>query len=101
VITVTKGIVFVGFVDTAGELFAARLRRGDFFLFPVGLVHFQLNAGRGPAETISVLNAQNPGVQFIANSLFGSAPSIDNKVLAKAFGISPATVAAIQKGFAA
>ncbi|KAG0623264.1 hypothetical protein M758_3G160500 [Ceratodon purpureus] len=88
VITVIKGEVYMGFVDTAGKLFAATLKKGGFFNFPKGLVHFQLNVGSGHAETLSVLNAQNPGIQLMATSLFGSSPFIRDDVLERAFGIS-------------
>ncbi|KAG0591611.1 hypothetical protein KC19_1G188000 [Ceratodon purpureus] len=99
VITVLKGEVYCGFVDTAGKLYAATLKTGDFFVFPLGLVHFELNTGSGAAVTLSVLNAQNPGIQIIASSLFGSTPAIQTGVLSKAFGISDATTEAIKKGF--
>jgi quercetin dioxygenase-like cupin family protein len=97
VITVLKGEVYVGFVDTAGKLFAATLKTGDFFLFPRGLVHFQLNSGSGQSETVSVLNAQSPGIQLIATSLFGSSPFISEAILSKAFGVSAAVVDEIRK----
>jgi oxalate decarboxylase/phosphoglucose isomerase-like protein (cupin superfamily) len=87
----------VGFVDTAGKLFAATLKTGDFFLFPRGLVHFQLNSGSGQSETVSVLNAQSPGIQLIATSLFGSSPFISEAILSKAFGVSAAVVDEIRK----
>jgi quercetin dioxygenase-like cupin family protein len=99
VITVTKGEVYVGFVDTAGKLYAVTLKKDDFFLFPQGLVHFQLNSGGGHAKTVSVLNAQNPGVQLMPSALFGSSPSIQSKILAQAFGISVSQVDMIKKGF--
>lgn len=97
-ITVVKGSVYVGFVDTAGKLYAAWLKVGDFFLFPQGLVHFILN-GDNPSATLSILNAQNPGIQLVAPALFGSSPAIESPLLAKAFGVSVATVDAIKKVF--
>lgn len=96
VIYVVKGEVVVGFVDAAGKLFATTLKRGDFFLFPKGLVHFQLNSGNGDAVTISVLNGQNPGVQF-STALFASSPAIRTDVLARSFGIDEAQVNQIMK----
>jgi quercetin dioxygenase-like cupin family protein len=99
VITVLHGEVYVGFVDTAGTLFAVTLKKNDFFLFPRGLVHFQLNVGGGQAVTVSVLNAQNPGVQLQPSALFGSSPPISLFILAKAFGISEKEAGTIQKGF--
>lgn len=101
VITVLSGSVYVGFVDTSGKLFDATLFKDDFFVFPLGLVHFILNTGSEPAVTLSVLSAQNPGLQIVATALFASAPPVPTAVLTKAFGISAKTVAKIEKGFQA
>ena len=101
VITVLSGSVYVGFVDTSGKLFDATLYKDDFFVFPLGLVHFILNTGSEPAVTLSVLSAQNPGLQIVATALFASAPPVPTAVLTKAFGISASTVAKIEKGFKA
>jgi quercetin dioxygenase-like cupin family protein len=99
VLYVTKGELYVGFVDTAGKLFSATLKKGDVWLFPRGLVHFQLNVGGGRAVSVSVLNGQNPGVQLMASALFGSTPAIKDEVLSKGFGISTEEVDAIKKAF--
>jgi quercetin dioxygenase-like cupin family protein len=99
VLYVTKGELYVGFVDTAGKLFSATLKKGDVWLFPRGLVHFQLNVAGGRAVSVSVLNGQNPGVQLMASALFGSTPAIKDEVLSKGFGISTEQVDAIKKAF--
>ena len=99
VIYVTKGELYVGFVDTAGKLFSATLKKGDVWLFPRGLVHFQLNVAGGHAVSVSVLNGQNPGVQLMASALFGSTPEIKDEVLSKGFSISTEQVDAIKKAF--
>jgi hypothetical protein len=77
------------------------LKAGDVFVFPKGLVHFQLNYGTTPSLAIAVLNSQNPGVQLIAPALFGATPTIPDQVLATAFGIPTSEVDIIKKGFGA
>lgn len=99
VLYVTKGEIYVGFVDTAGKLFSVTLKKGDVWLFPRGLVHFQLNVAGGHAVSVSVLNGQNPGVQLIASALFGSTPAISDEVLSKGFSITTDEVDAIKKSF--
>ena len=99
VLFVLSGEIYMGFVDTAGKLFAATLKTGDVFIFPMGLVHFQLETGKGKAESLSVLGEQNPGVQLIASALFGSTPAIPNEVLAKGFGIVDGEVEKIKHNF--
>nr|PNR57521.1 hypothetical protein PHYPA_004515 [Physcomitrium patens] len=69
-----------------GELFATTLKKGDFFLFPQGLVHFQLNLGQRHALTNFLLNEQNPGIQF-STALFASTPAFATDILARSFGI--------------
>lgn len=99
VLYLVRGSLYVGFVDTANKLFATTMKAGDVFVFPRGLVHFQLETGKGTAMSISSLNAQNPGVQLIAPSLFGSMPGIKNAVLEKGFGISSGEVDEIKRNF--
>jgi quercetin dioxygenase-like cupin family protein len=94
---VVEGSFYVGFVDTTGKLFAANITKGDLFVLPKGLVHFELSTSKTLSTAIAVLNAQNPGTQFIASSFFGS--HIPDKVLELAFGIDKATVKKIEKNF--
>jgi quercetin dioxygenase-like cupin family protein len=101
VLYLVKGQLFVGFVGTNDKFYPANLKAGDVYVFPRGLVHFQFNSGNTPAFAIAVLNSQNPGVQLIASALFGATPTIEDKVLAKAFGIPASEVDIIKKGFGA
>jgi quercetin dioxygenase-like cupin family protein len=95
-----KGELYVGFVSSNGSantLFATTLYPGEAFVFPKGLVHFQLNVGKGPALAFAALSSQNPGVQQVAPALFQ--PDIKDEVLEKGFRIDTATVDMIQKRF--
>jgi quercetin dioxygenase-like cupin family protein len=95
---VLAGSFLVGFVDTNGKLFSAHVGKGDVFVFPKGLVHFQLSTCKAEVSTaIATLNAQNPGTQLIAPALFGS--HVPDYVLEKAFAIDAETVHKIQKIF--
>ncbi|CAD6247965.1 unnamed protein product [Miscanthus lutarioriparius] len=100
VLTVVQGQMYVGFLATDGTLFAKVLSRGDVFVFPKGLVHFEINCGASPAVGIAGLSSQNPGLIRVADSLFGSTPAVSDKVLAKAFRIDAATVQRIKAQFA-
>ncbi|KAM1235072.1 hypothetical protein TB2_004446 [Malus domestica] len=59
------------------------LQKGDVFVFPIGLVHYQRNVGSGNAVAIAALSSQNPGVVILAGSVFGPSPSIVNDILVK------------------
>ncbi|XP_024520701.1 putative germin-like protein 2-1 [Selaginella moellendorffii] len=83
------GHLLVGFVTTLpdNKLFAQMLYPGDLFVFPRGLVHFQLNVGKEPAVAMAGFNSQNPGATQVAKAVFDSNPPINDDVIAKAFQI--------------
>ncbi|KAF2317916.1 hypothetical protein GH714_041238 [Hevea brasiliensis] len=87
ILTVVKGSLEVGFITSNPEnrLIKKVLKKGDVFVFPVNLIHFQRNVGTGNAVAIAALSSQNPGVITTANAVFGSTPSIPSDILAKAF----------------
>ncbi|CAI0550743.1 unnamed protein product, partial [Linum tenue] len=91
----------VGFVTSNPDnrLISKTLQKGDVFVFPVGLLHFQRNVGHMNAVTISALSSQNPGVSTIANVIFGSKPDISTNILAKAFQVDKNIVQQIQRKF--
>ncbi|KAF5808151.1 hypothetical protein HanRHA438_Chr04g0153711 [Helianthus annuus] len=101
VLTVIEGRLLVGFVTSNPEnrLITQVLEKGDVFVFPQGLIHFQKNIGNGYALAIAGLSSQNPGVITIANAVFGSNPDIDVDVLAKAFQVDIKVVQQIQSKF--
>ncbi|XP_048323661.2 putative germin-like protein 2-1 [Ziziphus jujuba] len=101
VLTVLEGSLLVGFVTSNpnNQLISKVLQKGDVFVFPVGLVHFQKNVGYGSAVCISALSSQNPGVITIANAVFGSNPSIDVSVLSKAFQVDQSIISRLQAPF--
>jgi quercetin dioxygenase-like cupin family protein len=98
ILFVLEGSLLVGFVSTDNKLFAVTVNAGDVFVFPRGLLHFELNVGKGQATAIAALNSQNPGVQAQAAALFGS--GIRDVVLEKAFGLSEKAVEHIKSKFA-
>jgi quercetin dioxygenase-like cupin family protein len=99
ILFVVEGSLLVGFVSTDNKLFAVTVNAGDVFVFPRGLLHFELNVCKGKATAIAALNSQNPGVQAQAAALFGS--GISDVVLEKAFGLSENAVEHIKTKFAA
>ncbi|KAK2999858.1 hypothetical protein RJ639_024013 [Escallonia herrerae] len=101
ILTVLEGSVQVGFVTSNPEnrLISKVLQKGDVFVFPVGLVHFQRNVGYGNAVAIAALSSQNPGVITIANAVFGSNPPIAADLLAKAFQVKTSVVDQLQSTF--
>eukprot|EP01018_Ginkgo_biloba_P013540 Gb_18733 [translate_table: standard] len=99
ILVVVEGTLLVGFVSTNNLLFTKKLQKGDVFVFPKALVHFQLNVGYQSAVAIAALSSQLPGIQTIAESLFGATPPIDDAVLSKAFQIDIKLVDLLQAKF--
>ncbi|XP_024536693.1 rhicadhesin receptor-like [Selaginella moellendorffii] len=89
-----QGTLFVGFVTTAPDnrLFAQTINPGELFVFPRGLVHFQINTGREPAVAVAGFNSQNPGVSQVAKAVLGSNPPILDAVIERMFQIDNALV---------
>ncbi|XP_061350377.1 germin-like protein subfamily 1 member 8 [Gastrolobium bilobum] len=100
ILIVIEGTLMVGFVSSdldKNRLFTKVLNMGDVFVFPKGLIHFQLNVGNVNAFSISGLGSQNPGLITIANALFNSTPPISPEILAKAFQMDKSLIGHLQK----
>ncbi|CAK9136595.1 unnamed protein product [Ilex paraguariensis] len=101
ILTVMEGTLYVGFVTSNPDnrLISKVLCQGDVFVFPIGLIHFQLNVGNTPVVAIAALSSQNPGVISIANVVFGSKPTISVDVLTKAFQVDKNVVNYLEAQF--
>ncbi|XP_020573534.1 putative germin-like protein 9-2 [Phalaenopsis equestris] len=81
-LVVVQGTLSVGLIDSNNTLYSQFLFKGDSFVFPKGLVHFQVNVeSRYPAVAISAFGSANPGTVSLPKALFGS--GIENWILAQ------------------
>ncbi|KAK9153685.1 hypothetical protein Sjap_001165 [Stephania japonica] len=94
---VLKGMVYSGFVDSKNRVFARVIERGEVMVFPKGLLHFQMNVGNSTATIFGSFNSQNPGLQRVAESVFGS--GIKYELLMKAFGLTEREVSSLRRRF--
>ncbi|XP_057846822.2 putative germin-like protein 2-3 [Cryptomeria japonica] len=99
ILVLLKGQLLVGFIDTTNKFYSKVLKKGDVFVFPKGLLHFQQNVGERNAVAIAALSSQNPGIQVTANSLFAANPPMPDGVLTKAFRSDKTVVDFIQGKF--
>jgi quercetin dioxygenase-like cupin family protein len=99
VLVVLEGSLYVGFVTTDNKLFAKVLNKGDVYVFPMGLIHFQYNKGTTNAVAFASLSSQNPGVIRVADALFATKPPISDDVLTKTLNVDQNTVHYIQSQF--
>ncbi|KAK3228987.1 hypothetical protein Dsin_000868 [Dipteronia sinensis] len=100
VVFVLEGELDVGFITTANVLITKSIKKGDMFIFPKGLVHFQKNNGKWPAAVIAAFNSQLPGTQSIGATLFAASPPVPDNVLTMAFQIGTKEVQKIKSRFA-
>ncbi|KAF3616931.1 Germin-like protein subfamily 1 member 14 [Capsicum annuum] len=102
IIVVLEGTLYVGFLapDTMNpfktQSFTKILSKGDVFVFPQGLIHFQYNVGHTNATVLGALNSQNAGLIVVASELFGSNPPLLDDVLSKAFQLDKKMVKQLQ-----
>ncbi|KAG2670964.1 hypothetical protein I3843_14G110800 [Carya illinoinensis] len=97
---VLDGELDVGFITTANVLISKSIKKGEIFVFPKGLVHFQKNNGKVPAAVIAAFNSQLPGTQSIAATLFAATPAVPDNVLTKAFQVGTKEVEKIKSRLA-
>ncbi|CAN6553481.1 unnamed protein product [Malus baccata var. baccata] len=83
ILTVLEGSLDVGFVTSN----------------PDNKLISKKNVGTGMAVSLSSLSSQNPGVNTIANAVFGSNPPISEDVLAKSFQVDKSVITSIQAKF--
>ncbi|KAL8541922.1 hypothetical protein ACS0TY_002970 [Phlomoides rotata] len=100
IVFVLEGELDVGFITTANVLISKSIKKGEVFVFPKGLVHFQKNNGKKPAAVIAAFNSQLQGTQSIAATLFAATPPVPDDVLTKAFQIGTKEVDKIKTKFA-
>ncbi|KAK7284475.1 hypothetical protein RJT34_19221 [Clitoria ternatea] len=100
IVFVLEGQLDVGFITTGNVLISKTINKGEIFVFPKGLVHFQKNNGNEAASVIAAFNSQLPGTQSIALTLFAATPPVPDNVLTKTFKVSTKEVDKIKSKLA-
>ncbi|XP_010522863.1 PREDICTED: germin-like protein subfamily 2 member 2 [Tarenaya hassleriana] len=100
VVFVLDGELDVGFITTTNKLFSKTIKKGEVFVFPRGLVHFQKNNGKSPAAVLSAFNSQLPGTVSMAVNLFAAEPDVPESVLTKTFQVGTKMVDKIRSRLA-
>ncbi|WJX79986.1 GRR1-like protein 1, variant 2 [Trifolium repens] len=100
ILFVLEGQLDVGFITTANVLISKTIVKGEIFVFPKGLVHFQKNSGYGHASVISAFNSQLQGTVNIALTLFDATQPVGDQVLAQTFKASIQEIQTVKARFA-
>ncbi|KAK9071195.1 hypothetical protein SSX86_009763 [Deinandra increscens subsp. villosa] len=70
---VIQGTICAGFVSSsANKVYFKTLNKGDIMVFPQGLLHFQINSGKGPAIAFVSFSSPVPGLQITDFALFAN-----------------------------
>lgn len=73
ILVVIQGVICAGFIGTDQSVYINTLSKGDIMVFPRGLLHFQINAGRSNAIGFASFGSPQPGLQITSFALFASA----------------------------
>ncbi|XP_027907015.1 auxin-binding protein ABP19a-like [Vigna unguiculata] len=71
ILIMVKGEITAGFI-TPGAVYQKTLKPGDVMVFPQGLLHFQVNSGKGKATAFLAFSNPSPGAQLLDLLLFGN-----------------------------
>ncbi|KAL8483100.1 hypothetical protein ACS0TY_025957 [Phlomoides rotata] len=98
VVTVLEGSMEIGFVTSYPDYkqYKKVLEKGDFFVVPVGLLHYLRNVGNQSTVVLWAINSQNPGITTVTGGVFGAKPPIDSDYLSKAFMLDKQMVEQLQ-----
>ncbi|KAG6400415.1 hypothetical protein SASPL_137246 [Salvia splendens] len=98
ILTVLEGSLEVGFVKSYPNYkhYGKVLNKGDVYVVPVGLVHYQRGVGNANTVVLSAVNSQNAGIVEVAAGIFGAKPVIDSNYLANAFRLNKGIVEQLQ-----
>ncbi|KAI3509180.1 hypothetical protein L1887_24242 [Cichorium endivia] len=77
---VLEGKLDISFITTDNKLYSKSVKAGELFVYPKGLIHYQINNGKDPAVAVAFFNSQLPGIQRVPNALFASSPSVPNDI---------------------
>ncbi|XP_006659476.2 germin-like protein 8-13 [Oryza brachyantha] len=70
---VLEGTMKAGFISSnSNKVYTKVLSKGDLYLFPQGLLHFQYNTGDTTAVGFAAYSSPDPGLQILDSALFGN-----------------------------
>lgn len=90
ILFVAEGTICAGFVSSANTVYFKTLNKGDIMVFPQGLLHFQINSGKGYALGFVSFSGPNPGLQILDYALFGN--ELPTDIIAKTTFLDPVTI---------
>ncbi|XP_057455074.1 auxin-binding protein ABP19a-like [Lotus japonicus] len=87
---VTQGHITAGFISSASTVYIKTLKKGELMVFPQGLLHFQVAAGKTKAIGFAIFSSASPGLQILDFALFAS--NFSTPLITKTTFLDPALV---------
>ncbi|CAO2202138.1 unnamed protein product [Urochloa humidicola] len=98
ILFVLEGTLAAGFVGAeTNAAYTKTLNKGDLFVFPQGLLHYQYNLGNATAVVFSAYSSSDPGLQVTDFALFANLLPAD--VVSKVTFIDAAEVRRLKNFF--
>lgn len=94
------GELDAAFITSSNQLISKTLKKGEVFVIPRGLVHYQKNNGEVPAYALVAFNSHLLGFQAVGPALFAASPPVPDDVLTRAFQVGSEDVEKIKSGLA-
>ncbi|XP_020232204.1 germin-like protein subfamily 3 member 1 [Cajanus cajan] len=89
-LVVIHGHITAGFISSANIVYEKTLKKGELMVFPQGLLHFQVAAGKKSALAFAIFSSANPGLQILDFALFAS--NFSTPLVTKTTFLDPALV---------
>ncbi|KAG2281652.1 hypothetical protein Bca52824_052872 [Brassica carinata] len=90
VLFVLDGAITAGFVSSDNSVYVQTLKPGQVMVFPQGLLHFQINAGKSAAAAFVTFSSASPGLQILDFALFAN--DLPTELVAGTTFLEPAVV---------
>ncbi|KAL3682199.1 hypothetical protein R1sor_000221 [Riccia sorocarpa] len=98
---IIEGELHAGLVDEKFNLYTATLKKNDLFVFPRGLMHFQINLSKTKGATVlAAFGSENAGRVSFPPAIFNTNPSIETEIIARSLGLDQSTVERLKKSVA-
>ncbi|KAK1382243.1 hypothetical protein POM88_019978 [Heracleum sosnowskyi] len=95
VLVTIQGTILAGFISSANKVYYKTLNKGDIMVFPQGLLHFQINSGKGPVVAFVSFSSASPGLQITDFALFAN--ELPTKLVTKTTFLDPVVVKKLKK----
>ncbi|KAL8128553.1 hypothetical protein V2J09_017708 [Rumex salicifolius] len=72
IILVVHGVIETGFIASDNTVYKKTLHKGEVFVLPQGLLHYQINVGKAHGLAFVSFSSTSPGLQILDFALFAN-----------------------------